>query len=75
VTPAVRAVVEYHRAELIAKSLELRDDPRCVSGLAWGVRALDRVLRACDGETDPVALGLVAAPEPAQAGLFDEAAS
>ncbi len=68
----VRQVAVHHRAALIALSHELRDDPRFASGAAWSVRALDRVLLACDGETDPVRLGLAAAPpEPvAQVGLF-----
>lgn len=48
-------------------------DPHTVTGLTWGISALDRVLRACDGETDPALLGLTAAVVSAveQGGLFD----
>ncbi len=67
----VRAVAEHQRAGLLARSAQLRDDQRTVTGLSWGVAALDRVIRACDGETDPGQLGLpgaVVAVE--QDGLF-----
>jgi hypothetical protein len=48
-------------------------DPHTVTGLTWGISALDRVLRACDGETDPSLLGLtpVAVAAVEQGGLFD----
>lgn len=70
----VRQVAAHHRAALIALSHEWRLDPRAVTGLAWGLRALDRVLAACDGETDLVALGLQASPPPTvQPDLFGAA--
>ncbi len=75
VDPAVvQLIAAHHRAALIALSHEWKGDPNGCAGLAWGLRALDRVLLACDGETDPVKLGLAAAPpEPIeQAGLFEE---
>ena len=62
----VRAVAVHQRAELLARAAALRDDQRAVSGLSWGVAALDRVLRACDGETDPVRLGIPGAVESAE---------
>lgn len=70
----IRVVADHHRSALIALSHEWKSDPNGVAGLAWGLRALDRVLAVCDGETDPVRLGLAAAP-PApgeQDGLFEE---
>jgi hypothetical protein len=42
----------------LARAAALRDDQRAVSGLSWGVSACDKILRACDGETDPARLGL-----------------
>ena len=68
-----RRVAEHHRAELLARTRELADDPRFTSGAAWSVRALDRVLLVLDGETDPVKLGLERAPDlesADQGGLF-----
>ena len=61
----IRQVAEHHRTLLLARARETADDPRFVSGCTWSVRALDRLLLALDGETDPVKLGLVAGPEPA----------
>lgn len=69
----VRAVAVHQRAELLARAAALRDDQRAVSGLSWGVSAVDKILRACDGETDPARLGIpgaVASTE--QDGLFGE---
>lgn len=68
----VRKVATQQREQLLARSRELADDPRVVTGLSWGVSALDRVIRALDGETDPERLGLTAADVvPAeQDGLF-----
>lgn len=70
----VREVAAHHRAALIALSHEWASDQIAVTGLARGVAALDRVLRACDGESDPVRLGLTAAPPdlPEPAGLFGD---
>lgn len=74
-TDLVRQVADHHRAALIALSHEWRADPRAVTGLSWGLRALDRILLACDGVTDPVQLGLAATAEvpAAQPDLFGEA--
>jgi hypothetical protein len=71
----VRAVAEHQRAELLARAAALRDDHRTVSGISWGVFAIDRILRACDGETDPTRLGLPGAVvAPIQDDLFGEKA-
>lgn len=66
----IRAVAVRQREELLARCEQLADDQRAVSGLAWGISALDHVLRACDGETGPAldVPGDVSAAE--QDGLF-----
>lgn len=71
-TDLVRSVAQTQREQLLDRSRKLSDDPRVVTGLSWGIAALDRVLKACDGVTDPVALGLEErAPETAgQDDLF-----
>ena len=71
-TDLVRSVAQTQREALLDRSRKLADDPRVVTGLSWGVAALDRVLKACDGETDPAILGLQPADAAfaAQDGLF-----
>lgn len=56
--PTVRDVVLHHRSRLLKLCAELSDDLRFVSGASWGVHALDRALRALDGETNPIRLGI-----------------
>ncbi len=63
----VRRVAVHHRTLLLARAREMADDHRFVSGCAWSVSAIDRVIAALDGETDPAELGLAARPEPASA--------
>lgn len=72
----VRQVAEHHRQELLDRAAALAEDHRFTSGCTWSVRALDRVLLALAGETDPVKLGLTR-PEPVadpagQDDLFSE---
>lgn len=69
----VRAVAVHQRAELLARAAALRDDQRIVTGLTWGISSIDKILRACDGETDPARLGIPgAAASIEQDGLFGE---
>jgi hypothetical protein len=48
----IRSVAARQRAQLLARAEKLADKPDFVAGLAWAVSALDRVIRACDGEPD-----------------------
>lgn len=66
----VRAVADYQRAALLARAAQLSDDARTVTGLTWGIAALERVIRACDGETDPARLGLPGEPAVVEQGAL-----
>jgi hypothetical protein len=57
----VRQIAEYHRNRLLDRNKKV-NDPTFSSGAAWAVHALDRVIAACNGEADPVALGLKQKP-------------
>lgn len=57
----VREVAEHHRQKILDRNGKV-NDPLFSSGSAWAVHALDRVIRACNGESDPEALGLAVGP-------------
>ncbi len=66
-------VAEHHRAQLLKRADTLREDQSFVTGCTWSVSALDRVIRACKGVTEPTLLGLTPAkptPAPEQPDLF-----
>lgn len=53
----VRQIAEHHRTKLLDRDSKV-NDPTFSSGVAWAIHALDKIVRACDGETDPIELGL-----------------
>jgi hypothetical protein len=59
----LRSVHDVYSAKLRAAHQANRDDPRFCTGLTHAQAAMERIRRALDGVTDPVALGLQDAPE------------
>lgn len=59
----LRSVHDVYTAKLRAAHQANRDDHRFLTGLTHAQAAMERIRRALDGETDPVALGLQDAPE------------
>lgn len=57
----VRQLAVEHRKKLLDRVKKINDGAFS-SGASWSLHALDRIILACDGETDPVKLGLVEKP-------------
>lgn len=68
----VRQLAVEHRKKLLDRVKKINDGAFS-SGAAWSLHAIDRIILACDGETDPVKLGLVDKPPTSivQPPLFD----
>lgn len=57
----VRQLAVHHRDKLLERNKRV-NDPVFASGASWSVYALDRIIMACDGDTDPIKLGLEGKP-------------
>lgn len=57
----IREVAGRHREKLLERVKKV-NDPAFASGASWAIFSLDRILLACDGETNRVKLSLEGAP-------------
>lgn len=64
-------VAKHHREKLLARSRKV-NDPVFASGASWSIYAIDRLIMACEGETNLAKLGL-GERVPSNAAVIQEA--